>query len=65
MSRDIATFNFSGNFDVQKAAPLDNRCIVNSKDDLIKQSTWQTYDGNNYTYVGMLVVCKENTGKIY
>ena len=65
MSRDIATFNFSGNFDVQKAAPLDNRCIVNSKDDLTKQTTWQTYDGNSYTYVGMLVVCKENTGKVY
>lgn len=64
MSRNTATYNFTGNFDVKKAAPLDNRILVSSKEDLTKAETWQS-DGQEYTYVGMIVACEDAIGKLY
>ena len=65
MSRDTGTFKFSGNFDVQKAAPIDNRSLVNSFSDLTKAETWKNAEGGYYTYIGMVVACKDRPGELY
>ncbi|UVX33475.1 MAG: hypothetical protein [Bacteriophage sp.] len=38
--RDRGTFNFSGNLEVKKDAPLEARSLVNSYADLVKPETW-------------------------
>mgnify|MGYP000353336734 FL=1 len=38
--RDRGTFNFSGNLEVKKDAPLEARSLVNSYADLVKLETW-------------------------
>lgn len=65
MSKSKATFNFAGNFEVLKAAPLDTKVLVDNFADLTLTETWTTDDGGEYTYVGMVVACKDTPGKLF
>lgn len=63
--RDRGTFNFSGNLEVKKDAPLEARSLVGSYTDLTKPETWTDEEGGVWTYDGMNVTCKDRPGKIY
>lgn len=63
--RNRGTFNFSGNLEVKKDAPLDARMLVSSYDDLKKTSTWADEDGNVWFYNYMIVACEDRPGKLY
>lgn len=63
--RDRGTFNFSGNLEVKKDAPLEARSLVNSYADLVKPQTWTDEQGGIWKYDCMLVSCKDRPGKIY
>lgn len=63
--RDRGTFNFSGNLEVKKDAPLEARSLVNSYADLVKPETWTDEQGDIWKYDCMLVSCKDRPGKIY
>lgn len=63
--RDRGTFNFSGNLEVKKDAPLEARSLVGSYADLTKPETWTDEEGGVWTYDGMNVTCKDRPGKIY
>lgn len=63
--RDRGTFNFSGNLEVKKDAPLEARSLVNSYADLVKSETWTDEQGGIWKYDCMLVSCKDRPGKIY
>lgn len=63
--RDRGTFNFSGNLEVKKDAPLEARSLVNSYADLVKPETWTDESGGIWKYDCMLVSCKDRPGKIY
>ena len=63
--RDRGTFNFSGNLEVKKDAPLEARSLVNSYADLVKPETWTDEQGGLWKYDCMLVSCKDRPGKIY
>lgn len=63
--RDRGTFNFSGNLEVKKDAPLEARSLVNSYADLVKPETWTDEQGGIWKYDCMLVSCKDRPGKIY
>lgn len=63
--RDRGTFNFSGNLEVKKDAPLEARSLVGSHTDLTKPETWTDEEGGVWTYDGMNVTCKDRPGKIY
>lgn len=63
--RDKGTFNFSGNLEVKKDAPLEARSLVNSYADLTKPETWTDEEGGVWTYGFMNVTCKDRPGKIY
>lgn len=66
MSRKKGVSNYASNFEVLKDAPLDSRCLVQSREDLYKEETWQnTSDSNKYVYIGMLVVSEDSPGKIF
>lgn len=55
MGRGIGDSIFPANFEPRKAAPFDARTVVSTKADLTALATWDTGDGNAYTYKGMLV----------
>lgn len=63
--RNRGTFNFSGNLEVKKDAPLDARMLVSSYDDLKKTSTWADEDNNVWIYNYMIVACEDRPGKLY
>ena len=63
--RDRGTFNFSGNLEVKKDAPLEARSLVNSYADLVKPETWTDEQGSIWKYDCMLVSCKDRPGNIY
>lgn len=63
--RDRGTFNFSGNLEVKKDAPLEARSLVDSYADLVKPETWTDEQGGIWKYDCMLVSCKDRPGKIY
>ena len=63
--RDRGTFNFSGNLEVKKDAPLEARSLVNSYADLVKPETWTDEQGDIWKYDCMLVSCKDRPGKVY
>lgn len=63
--RDKGTFNFSGNLEVKKDAPLEARSLVNSYADLVKPETWTDEQGGIWKYDCMLVSCKDRPGKVY
>lgn len=63
--RNKGTFNFSGNLEVKKDAPLEARSLVNSYADLTKPETWTDEEGGVWTYSFMNVTCKDRPGKIY
>lgn len=63
--RDRGTFNFSGNLEVKKDAPLEARSLVGSYTDLTKPETWTDEEGGVWIYGGMNVTCKDRPGKIY
>lgn len=63
--RDRGTFNFSGNLEVKKDAPLEARSLVNSYADLVKPETWTDEQGGIWKYGCMLVSCKDRPGKVY
>lgn len=63
--RDRGTFNFSGNLEVKKDAPLEARSLVNSYADLVKPGTWTDEQGGIWKYDCMLVSCKDRPGKVY
>ena len=59
MARNKGQFEFSANFQVKNAAPLDPRVAVDTKAELIDKETWP-YDGNTvYLYNGLLVAVNE------
>lgn len=63
--RDRGTFNFSGNLEVKKDAPLEARSLVNSYADLVKPDTWTDEQGGIWKYDCMLVSCKDRPGEVY
>ena len=63
--RDRGIFNFSGNLEVKKDAPLEARSLVNSYADLVKPETWTDEQGGIWKYDCMLVSCKDRPGKVY
>lgn len=63
--RNRGTFNFSGNLEVKKDAPLEARSLVNSYADLVKPETWTDEQGGIWKYDCMLVSCKDRPGKVY
>lgn len=63
--RDRGTFNFSGNLEVKKDAPLEARSLVNSYTDLVKPETWTDEQGGIWKYDCMLVSCKDRPGEVY
>lgn len=63
--RDRGTFNFSGNLEVKKDAPLEARSLVNSYADLVKPQTWTDEQGGIWKYDCMLVSCKDRPGEVY
>lgn len=63
--RDRGTFNFSGNLEVKKDAPLEARSLVNSYADLVKPETWTDEQGGIWKYDCMTVSCKDRPGKLY
>lgn len=63
--RDKGTFNFSGNLEVKKDAPLEARSLVNSYADLVKPETWTDEQGGIWKYDCMLVSCKDRPGEVY
>lgn len=63
--RDRGTFNFSGNLEVKKDAPLEARSLVNSYSDLVKPETWTDEQGGIWKYDCMTVSCKDRPGKLY
>lgn len=63
--RDRGTFNFSGNLEVKKDAPLEARSLVNSYADLVKPETWTDEQGGVWKYDCMLVSCKDRPGEVY
>lgn len=66
MSRKTGVIPYSSNFEVLKTSPLDSRCLVDSYSDLTKNTTWANgKDSNYYVYKGMIVSCKDQSGKLY
>lgn len=63
--RDRGTFNFSGNLEVKKDAPLEARSLVDSYADLVKPETWTDEQGGIWKYDCMLVSCKDRPGEVY
>ena len=63
--RDRGTFNFSGNLEIKKDAPLEARSLVNSYADLVKPETWTDEQGGIWKYDCMLVSCKDRPGEVY
>lgn len=53
-------FNFSGNLEVAKTAPLDARIVVNSVAELILPETWQDEKGGIWLYDGIVVSVVES-----
>jgi hypothetical protein len=53
--RNFGDLSFPANLEVQKAAPLDPRTVVEKKTDLYDLETWKSTDGLYYPYVGMIV----------
>jgi hypothetical protein len=54
MARSKGTANYAGNFEPNKAAPLDARGKCGTYADLILDATWRANDGNLYAYDGMV-----------
>lgn len=63
--KEQGTFNFSGNLEVKKDAPLDSRDRIPTYADLTKAETWTDADGGIWAYEGMNTVCRDRLGKIY
>jgi hypothetical protein len=55
MSRLKGDIVFPATIEVQAAAPLDVRQVVDTVADLLAPINWQSVDGGEYTYVGMRV----------
>lgn len=62
MARERGQFNFSGNLEVKKTAPLDARVVVNTIAELISNATWEDTDHKVWLYDGLVVAVKENHG---
>ena len=61
MAREKGLFQFSGNFEATKAAPLDTRTVVDTLAELTVSDTWKV-DGKVWLYDGIVVAVKENNG---
>ena len=59
--REKGVASYSGNFEVQKAAPLDARQNVPTVAELILAATWTANDGIVYAYKGMFTVVNSDT----
>lgn len=64
MAKATGQFAFSGNFDVQAAAPIDTRVTVETVADLTNAEVWKAPDGGVYLYKGLTVSVQE-TGDVY
>lgn len=60
MGRINGLSNFSANFEILMAAPIDSRSVVATVADLSNPETWKSNDGNTYLYAGLLVAVLEN-----
>lgn len=63
--RTKGLLNISANFEPQTAEPFDGRLRVKTKNSLVVPATWESSDGNIYTYKGMVVSVyddEENNG---
>lgn len=63
--RNKGTFNFSGNLEVKKDAPLEAGSIVPTYADLTKAETWTDEEGSVWVYKGKNVTCEDRPGKLY
>jgi len=61
MTRTKGIIPFSGNFEVQAAAPLDARLRVETRADLLLANSWEALDGSPYAYEGMPVAVWNDT----
>ena len=61
MGRITGLSVFSSNFEPRTASPLDSRMLVDTLADLHEPATWQSGDGSQYAYKGMLVVVCNDT----
>lgn len=59
MARNTGIFNFAGNFEVKKTAPLDARVVVGTKLELTSTATWADSDNNVWLYDGLVVAVTE------
>lgn len=59
--REKGTASYSGNFEVQKAAPLDARGKTATVADLILASTWTANDGLIYVFKGLSTMVTDDT----
>lgn len=62
MARNTGIFNFAGNFEVKKTAPLDARVVVGTKLELTSTATWADSDNNVWLYDGLVVAVTEANG---
>lgn len=62
MARNKGVASLGFNFQVEAAAPLDTRTVVQNLTDLTSESTWLK-DGNLYIYEGMEVYVEETKNK--
>lgn len=55
MARKRGVFNFSGNLEVKKQAPIDARQAYITYEELTKESTWVDADGKVWLFTGLVV----------
>ena len=53
-------FQFNGNFDIYKSAPLDARIVLPKKSDLLALDSWPNENDAPYIYNGMIVAIEED-----
>ena len=60
MARYRGTYHFSTNYEGGIRGPIDAKMLVEYYSDLINEDTWRDFQGNEWTYPGMIVaVCND------
>lgn len=58
MAKFSGDFDLSANFNINKAAPVDTRTVVDSVADLTTSSVWENSDGDIFVYDGLTTAVK-------
>lgn len=61
MGRVRGTFDFTSNYEMLRAGPLDARIVVQEKSDLILPSTWEDVNNTIWLYTGIVVSVTADT----